>query len=582
MSANGALLLVLQSHIPYMRTSKKWLHPQAWFHELMAETYLPLLQTLHDLKADAAPYRLTLSLSPILCEQLADPIMLAQLDDYLTMKSAQAKQDMNNFSPDNVTQIDDLEADAPNVNAPPLTAEAADPQLYYVAEWHKGFYEQQRHTLNERFNRDLIGAFRSLQDEGYIEILASAATHAYLPLLATESAVRAQIEVGIAAYERHFQQKPRGVWLPECAYAPGIETLLADYDLAYFFTETHAITGGQPVGIAAGDIIGPQADILQKYVVPPADQAQAKRTASTFLPYFVSVEGSGSVEENPHSGVVAIGRNNITGQQVWSNDFGYPGDFDYRELERKAGTSGLRYWRVTGAKVDLENKDSYHPDWADFKVEQHAEHFSHMVGDQLRDYNNHTSQYGVIAASFTADLFGHLWFEGISWLAKVLRHLSTREDIDLYTPNDFVAAYPPEYMLQLPESSWGVGGSHFIWDNGENHWMWEPIHAIERRMQALADQFTDPDEATRCVLQQAAREVLLLQSADWLMMITSEQAAEYAVQRFTQHVERFERLAASLEAGQPDEAYAERLYQVDTVFAELDYRVFRTRSQIDS
>lgn len=586
MSANGALLLVLQSHAPYLHTSKRWPHTELRLHELLVETYLPLLKVLYDLKDDNIPYRLTLALSPILCEQLASEGVLKNLERYLEQRIAAAKHDMRLYAPDNVTPIDELSRDSNEQATSTANGQASDPQLYHLAEWYKGFYEQALSQFTERFNRNLLHAFKQLQDEGLLDILTSAATHAYLPLL-PDHAIRAQIETAISSYQQHFGQPPAGIWLPECGYRPdksngnvaysGIEKLLAEYDLNYFFVETHAITGGQPVGVGTGDVIGPYGDVYERYVVPPITTTQPKRTASTFLSYYVSDEGNGSVTNNLHAGVTAFGRHNSIGQQVWSADWGYPGDFDYRELNRKAGTSALRYWRVTGAKVDLAQKDMYHPDWADFKVEQHAEHFSHMVGDQLRDYSHHTQQYGMIAAMFNTDLFGHYWFEGISWLSKVLRHLASREDIDLHTARSFTTEHPAEYTLQLPESSWGAGGTHFIWDNGETHWLWEAIDTSNQRMQQLADTHPEPDEKTTFVLNQAAREALLLQSSDWLFDITTGQARDYAVKRFTEHLERFEHLVASVEAGTPDRTSAEAFYKIASVFPEIDYRCFSTR-----
>ena len=208
-----------------------------------------------------------------------------------------------------------------------------------------------------------------------------------MPLLGHDSAINAQLKAGINSYKRMFGRAPTGIWLPECAYRPayvdensekraGIETFLAQNGIKVFFSETHTITGGQPVGVAAGDVIGPYGAIKRRYVIPAATTVP-KRSATTFFPYYVSETIAGPGAES-HSDVAVIGRNNNTGQQVWSADWGYPGDFDYREFHKKAGTSGLQYWRVTGVKVDLEYKDYYHPDLAAYKIEQHAEHFANL------------------------------------------------------------------------------------------------------------------------------------------------------------------------------------------------------------
>lgn len=579
MTALGAFTFVLHSHLPYARLAGRWPHGEEWIHEAASETYVPLLSTLYDLKEEGINFKLTIGITPILGEQLADDTVLFNFVEYLDAKIKAAKSDVELYA-------DADEGEAPSaVDADGNLTENAK-HLHYLASWYQDFYQGIKDAFINRFNRDIIGAFRQLQDEGYIEIITCAATHGYLPLLSTDSAIRSQLKAGVASYERLFGRRPKGVWLPECAYRPayvdsdgntrpGLETFLREEGIRVFFVETHTITGGQPVGIAAGDVIGPYGYIKRRYVIPAAKTPTIPvREATTFKAYYVSETVEGASAEQ-HSDVAVIGRNNSTGQQVWSAEWGYPGDFDYREFHKKAGTSGLQYWRVTGDKVDLGHKDYYHPDWAGYKVEQHAEHFSHLVGDLLRTYNKDTGSFGLIASNYDTELFGHWWFEGINWIGKVLRHLANHPDVELTTAVDFIDAHPPEGVLHLPESSWGAGGNHFTWDNGDTNWMWGPIHECEERMQALADQFENPSDSERAVLSQTAREALLLQSSDWPFLVTTGQAREYAIQRFSQHVDRFNKLALSLEEGKPDVGYAEELWERDKVFPNIDYRWFR-------
>lgn len=583
MSAIGAFTFVLHTHLPYARLAGRWPHGEEWIHEAASETYIPLLQALYDLKEAGTKFRLTIGITPILGEQLADATVLEHFEEYLEEKIRAAEKDMKLFQPSSDAASDDA---APNDDETPPTESTHDPHLYYLAGWYRAFYQDVKTAFTHRFGRDIIGAFRRLQDEGYLEIITCAATHGYLPLLERDSSIVAQLKTGIQTHQRLFGRKPAGIWLPECAYRPayvgsdgalrpGLERFLAQEDIQFFFSETHTITGGQPVGVASGDVIGPYGVIKRRYVIPTSRQQLPKRAATTFRPYYVSDTTSGANAEQ-HSGVVVIGRNNSTGQQVWSAEWGYPGDFDYREFHKKAGTSGLQYWRVTGAKVDLAHKDYYHPEWADYKIEQHAEHFAHLVGDLLRDYHQQTGKFGLIASNYDTELFGHWWFEGVRWLALVLKHLAENPDVDLMSVTEYLQTYPAEEVLHIPESSWGAGGTHFTWDNGETHWMWQPIHECEMRMENLANRYHHPSEDEWYVLQQAARELLLLQSSDWPFLVTTGQAREYAIQRFSQHVERFKRLADSLDAGTPDRAFAEEIWELDKVFPDIDYTHFRT------
>lgn len=575
----GAFTFVLHSHLPYARLAGRWPHGEEWIHEAASETYIPLLEAFYDLKTENIPFQLTLGITPILAEQLADETVLNNFDDYLDMKITAAKKDMALFAPPNVLSLESVAVTRPENSE-------GNEHLYFLANWYREYYERIKTSFNKRFKRDIIGAFRTLQDEGYIEIMTSAATHGYLPLLSRDSSVKAQIKIGIDSYERLFGRKPTSFWLPECAYRPayidtdgqtrlGIETFLAEQGIKVFFTETHAIIGGQPVGISAGDILGPYGDIKRRYVIPTADEAIPERDTTTFQAYYVRDTSQG-IDDNNHSGVAVIGRNNNTGQQVWSEKYGYPGDFDYREFHKKAGSSGLQYWCVTGDELDLGQKAYYQPEWAAMKIEQHAEHFAHLVGDLMRDYHNQTGNYGIISSNYDTELFGHWWFEGVAWLLQVLRHLANYDEIDLVKVSDYISEHTPQSTLHLPESSWGAGGNHFTWDNGETHWMWEPIHQSEAKMEALANQYDAPDEDTELVLAQAGRELLLMQSSDWAFLVTTGQAREYATMRFTQHVERFNQLVKSLENGKPNSTLALELYEVDKIFATIDYRTFRT------
>jgi 1,4-alpha-glucan branching enzyme len=395
------------------------------------------------------------------------------------------------------------------------------------------------------------------------------------------------LNTGVRSYRRFFGRDPRGIWLPECAYRPayyeqnrkvrpGIEKFLAEQGLKVFFTETHLITGGQPVGMAAGEAIGPYGAIKRRYLVP-FRPAKDRDGGTTMQAYWV-FDSTAGPNASKHSGVSVIGRNNRLGMQVWSANTGYPGDFDYREFHRKDDVSGLQYWRVTGNNVDLGFKDLWHPDWAEFKVRQHAQHFCALVEDEISTYAKESGKFGLVSCNYDTELFGHWWFEGVAWIKEVLRTLASSKIVQLTTASEFVEQHPPEHMLHLPEGSWGAGGTHFTWDNEDTHWMWQPIRDAERKMEKLANKYADTtDDNMVGVLNQTARELLLLESSDWPFLVTTGQARQYAIQRFTQHTERFNELARSVERGEPDGELAEQLWELDKVYPDIDFRDWRRR-----
>ena len=231
--------------------------------------------------------------------------------------------------------------------------------------------------------------------------------------------------------------------------------------------------------------------------------------------------------------------------------------------------------------MDLGQKDYYHPDWAQYKVGEHSRHFAWLVGDLLSQYHQKSGKYGIIASNYDTELFGHWWFEGIDWLREVLRILSQSETVELTTASEYLEEHPPEDVLALPEGSWGLGGGHWTWDNHETHWMWKPIHEAERRMERLVALHPNAQGDLAAVLNQAARELLLMQSSDWPFLVTTGQAREYAIVRFNEHLERFNRLAELAEAGQADPALVAELYERDKLFPDIDYRWFGDRERIE-
>lgn len=560
--ALGAFSFVLHSHLPYCRLAGRWPHGEEWIHEALAETYIPLLNALYDLKEEGIEYKLTISLTPVLTEQLHDGDVGERFLHYLQEEIDAAEEDLERFG------------------------QQGKGHLKSLAAYYRDFYRGIGQSLRYRYGKDIVGALKRLQEEGHVEITTSAATHGYLPLLSRDSSIYGQLRTGVASYERHFGRHPQAVWLPECAYRPayldennvvrpGLEAFLAAQGLTCFFAETHAVEGGRPVGKAAGDVgMGPYAAIRRRYVPLQEGEREAAAEATTFRPYYVA-SGEGLTEPP----VAVIGRNDRVGQQVWSGDFGYPGDADYRDFHKKDHESGLQYWRVTSAEADLGEKDLYHPDWAAYRVREHATHFAGLVESALREYHAEKGQYGIVAANYDSELFGHWWFEGIDWIERVLRRLAHNPHVDLVTASEYLDREPPEQVVALPESSWGLGGGHWTWDNPDTSWMWEPIHRAERRMERLVAAHPHAEGDLSAALNQAARELLLLQSSDWPFLVTTGQAEEYASKRFRSHLERFQQLADMLEEEPPavSREVVDELYELDNVFPNIDYHWFAAR-----
>ncbi|MDQ4043870.1 MAG: DUF1957 domain-containing protein [Chloroflexota bacterium] len=534
-----------------------WPHGEEWVHEALAETYLPLLNALYDIKEEGIRYRITVSVTPILAEQLDDEEIKEHFETFVEERAHWAAADIDRFGA------------------------SGDEHLQELARFYHNWYANTLKSFRERFSRDVIGALKALQDEGYVEVSTSAATHGYLPLLSRDSSIVGQLRTGIRSYERMFGRNPTAIWLPECAYRParsadetadgiarpGIESYLDEQGIKVFFSETHTVEGGKPVGKAAGEAIGIYGEVERRFRVPTTGELQDV-PGTTYKPYWVGDEPGN---------VAVLARNNRTGQQVWSGTFGYPGDDAYREFHKKDGVSGMQYWAIGYPGTDLGNKPLYDPQRAQERVRSHADHFAHLVEDLLREYKESTGEPGVIASNYDTELFGHWWFEGVDWLKLVLRQLGQSESVDLLSATEIVETYVPDTVAELPESSWGAGGNHFTWLNQETEWMWPIIHDAERRMELLVEDNPDASGDLKRALDQAARELLLLESSDWPFLVTTGQAKEYATKRFREHVERFDELTEMVESNNIDQARLAELENRDNPFKNIDYHDFAER-----
>jgi 1,4-alpha-glucan branching enzyme len=526
LAPQGYFALVLHAHLPFVRHPE---HPEfleeGWFYEAITETYIPLLTAFERLAGDGVNFRATLNLSPPLCEMLADPMLQGRYLEHL----------------DRVEHLASREA-------------AAWPEDNPIGKLAR-MYGGQFRACRERFkaaDRNLLSGFRRLQDDGFIEIITCGATHGMLPLMRTEEAVRAQVEVAAANYRKHFGRDPRGIWLPECAYRPGIEDFLHRAGIRFFFTDAHALMYGSP---------------RPKYGV--------------FRPVYCS------------GGVAAFARDIESSKQVWSRQQGYPGDADYREFYRDVGHDGeqhyvgpylpagirtnlgLKYYKITG-EVELHQKEYYDADIARERAAEHAGNFLFNRGAQVRHLRSMLGTEPIIISPYDAELFGHWWYEGPTFIEHLFRKMHFDQDeIAPITPSEFLERYPQHQTQRPVASTWGDKGYFEVWLNGTNDWIYRHLHKAEERMVELARRYPDAEGIAERALKQAARELLLAQSSDWAFIMTTGTMTAYAERRTREHVHRFTRLYEMIHSGNIDEAWLADVESKDTVFQEIDYSVYR-------
>jgi len=525
----GFLCLVLHAHLPFVRHPEcEYMMEENWFYEALTETYLPLLSVFQNLKNDNVPFRITMSITPPLCAMFGDELLKERYSRHINKLIELAGKEVDR-----------------TIKHP----EFSQPAMMYLERFSfcKMLYE-------DVYNRDMISAFRQLQDSGHLEIITCGATHGFLPTMQfNPNAVRAQIFTAVNSYTLCMNRSPRGIWLPECGYYPGLEKILHEAGLDFFFIDTHGVLFADP---------------QPRYGV--------------YAPVYC--------KEAP---VAVFGRDMESSRQVWSAEAGYPGNPLYRDFYRDIGFdldmdyikpyvdpigirihTGMKYYRITG-KGD-QKKLPYNRDLAMRTANEHAGNFMFNREKQAEYLSSIMDRNPLIVAPYDAELFGHWWYEGPEWLNYLIRKIAFEQDaIHLMTPSDYLYLYPKNQVCEPSFSSWGEGGYSDVWLREDNDWIYRHLHRIEERMVEYATKYENADGLLRRTLNQMARELLLAQSSDWAFIMKTGTMVQYAVRRTKEHIANFLRLYDDIKFSRIDENFINLLESHNNIFPEMDYHVFR-------
>jgi 1,4-alpha-glucan branching enzyme len=423
------------------------------------------------------------------------------------------------------------------------------PKLRELAGFYFELFSESRRFFVDERKCDLLSAFRELSQMGTLEIIASAATHGLLPILQQQSpqAARAQVLIGRDVYVDLFGTEPIGFWLPECAYAPGLESLLQEANIRWLILDAHGLMFGEP-----------------------------RPVRSIYAPCYTP------------AGPAIFARDRDSSRQVWSANEGYPGDPTYREFYRDVGFdlpmehlgpiasgrrkfAGVKYHRITGHG---EEKELYDRKAAEKAAEAHATHFLEQRRQQIREITG-LGFDPIVVVPFDAELFGHWWFEGPRFLEHFIRKAASEQDLRLTTPSDYLAAHPSLQTIQPAASTWGENGHLSVWLDPNNAWIYPHLHAAGRRMSDLAAKYAgDVALLADRVLKQLARELLLAQSSDWAFLMKTGTAREYATNRTMDHLARFNRLHDQVVVNDVDEEFLRDCERRDNAFPNVNWRYY--------
>ncbi len=459
-SPQGELAIVLHTHMPYVEGFGTWPFGEEWLWEAIAGSYLPLL----DLLDDGAP--LTLSLTPVLCDQLEAPGVGERFESFV--------DDVRRH-----THAQDIEG----------LREGGHETLARELERSWGEYEHVLERFRER-GGDLLGAL------GRHAQWTSSATHAVLPLLATDVGVRAQVQTGVDSHRARFGERwAGGFWMPECAHAPHLEPLLEEAGVRATCVE---LTGRHGLG-------------AREHLRPLVGE----------------------------SGVVLAPIDRATIARVWSDE-GYPAHGSYRDYHHHT-VHHHNPWANDGSAYDHE--------LALGLAREHAREFVARTSERLCRANERPSGAvgegsapagplpggGLVVCALDTELFGHWWYEGIAWLRAVVEECST-QGLPLVRLDEAQAMRDPAPLddAEWGTSTWGQNGDLSTWSGPAVAEIAFATRAAELRTLSAGDGAGGA----------ALRELLALQSSDWAFMVSRGLAVPYARERFEAHRHGLERALA--------------------------------------
>jgi 1,4-alpha-glucan branching enzyme len=438
--------------MPYVEGFGTWPFGEEWLWEAIAGCYLPLLELL---ERDAP---LSVSLTPVLCDQLEVPDLAERFTRF----------------------IEDVRQATHTEDAAGLRAAGHD-QLAREVERSWLDYERAAQHLYA-IGGDLLAAFAPYAQ------WTSAATHAVLPLLASDAGLRLQLRAGVRSHARRFGGGWRGgLWLPECGYAPWLAGPLADAGVSATCVE---LTGRLGLGAPAN-------------LRPLLDAA----------------------------GIVLVPVDRATMSLVWSDD-GYPASGAYRDYHHHT-IHHHNPWSNSGSVYDHAAALAL--------AREHAADFVARTIVRLRMAREAAPAGslpggGLAVCALDTELLGHWWYEGMAWLEAVVEEC-TRQGLQLVRIDDALEVLEPAPAEPWPVGSWGTGGDLSTWSGPA---VAEMAFAARR---AELDVVAAGDGASPA----AVRELLALQASDWAFMVSREIAVPYARERFEGH---HAALLAALAAGQ--------------------------------
>jgi len=522
--------IVLELHLPYVKEFEKeddfsQSGKEGRFFAYVSETLLPLLGVLDRLESSHVPFRLGLAISPILCHMLTDEHLIKKFLHYTDKQIEFGKQ-----------EVERTAGLGENIN---LLA-----QSYYNR------ILDSRIAFTERYGKNIIKAIDFYRRKGKVEILASSATHAFLPFIGhVPEALQAQMEIPVSVYRRYFGSSPQGFWLPELGWSSALEPYLRAYNFSYTLLDSHGLLYGNPT--PKNGSFFPVKTPNGTFILARDFYAAQKIEKIKNDDLYVNIDRDVGYELPPE--IVSL--------------------FLSAEGERRR--TGYKYWARSGSGQDT----IYDPQAASNRAVEHARLFLENTVTRLEEASKYMKEAPLCLYAHNADNFGRFWSEGMQFIEALFRMAVGYRDFRFLCPSEYIFKQDlSSLQVVVPEfSSMGYNGYAETWLDASNDWVYRHLARSMERMIELAERFPDDTGIKERALNQAAREILIAQSSDWPALLYRQDSTEYARNQIENALRNFTTIYEALGSNYISTEWLTTLERRHNIFPNINYRVFRRK-----
>ena len=490
--------------------------PGEWVMKNCLDSWLPLLRMFRTLVRDRVDFQVSINISP----PVAYTLDSSRFKDYMSRYLLRVGTHIQ-------TQIELMKS------------KLHSPDFIWAAERYLEDIRALEEFYNNEIAKNVIGAFRELELSGFLEIQTCTATHGMPGLMATTpESLDAQITLAARSHHRLFGERPKGIWLAENSFFPGIDAYLSKEELRYFFVEAEAILKGS---------MCPLEEEYSPVVIPESD-------------------------------VVAFGRSRLGRTQVWDSKIGYAGHPDFREYHFRH--MGLPIKRITSKTSD--EKLPYNPDHAEKTAQRMACDFYGKLTEKAWELSKKSFQgTPLVTCTYDAELFGHHWSEGPKFMEELLREFHRKDDkIGLTTPSHYLANGPELPVSSPNPSTWGHETFHMRWSDPKVSWTFRELERADGLLQHYLNLASEGGFTPfqKRVVRQMGAELIRAHSSDLTFVIISGDFEEDMQREIQKYLDYFYRLKYLIDNGIENRDFLQfRQYEND-MFPEIEeyYRTARS------